>query len=237
MIIWDDVEIDNWENYNNHFIFMVPKEFYAVKQDYGKDAELVNYLVSRVEITTKRLRNKNDFEYLFALYTPVLKETIEICKQEENYLKLALFLEHKSKHSKEIKIEALKTLYKLRLIAFASSDTVETVEETLKFAEYLLNNGATSCTFNAMVPFPGTYVYEKKEELGIKFIASQWEEYNFLNPVFETKGLNAEQLRRYLIEGLVLWGKYKNNRDAMQRRVRKRDLILLGDFLGRNVQT
>lgn len=117
------------------------------------------------------------------------------------------------------------------------SDTVETVEETLKFAEYLLNNGATSCTFNAMVPFPGTYVYEKKEELGIKFIASQWEEYNFLNPVFETKGLNAEQLRRYLIEGLVLWGKYKNNRDAMQRRVRKRDLILLGDFLGRNVQT
>lgn len=130
MIIWDDVEIDNWENYNNHFIFMVPKEFYAVKQDYGKDAELVNYLVSRVEITTKRLRNKNDFEYLFALYTPVLKETIEICKQEENYLKLALFLEHKSKHSKEIKIEALKTLYKLRLIAFASS-----VEEIGVFCE------------------------------------------------------------------------------------------------------
>ena len=61
--------------------------------------------------------------------------------------------------------------------------------------------------------------------------------YNFLNPVFETKGLNAEQLRKYLIEGLLLWGKYKNNRDAMQGRIKKRDSILLGEFLGRNVQT
>ncbi|MGN1197466.1 MAG: B12-binding domain-containing radical SAM protein [Acetatifactor sp.] len=117
------------------------------------------------------------------------------------------------------------------------SDTVETVEETLRFAEELLNNGATSCTFNAMVPFPGTFVYEKREELGTKFIADAWEEYNFLNPVFETKGLNAEQLRKYLIEGLLLWGKYKNNRDAMQGRIKKRDSILLGEFLGRNVQT
>ena len=117
------------------------------------------------------------------------------------------------------------------------SDTVETVNETLKFAEELLNNGATSCTFNAMVPFPGTYVYEKREELNIKFIADKWEDYNFLSPVFETKGLNANELRQYLIKGLLLWGKYKSNRDKIQGRVRKRDAILLGDFLGRNVQT
>lgn len=117
------------------------------------------------------------------------------------------------------------------------NDTVETVEKTLAFAEELLNHGATSCTFNAMVPFPGTYVYEKREELGIKFISDKWEEFNFLNPVFETKGLNGEQLRKYLIQGLVLWGKYKNNRDTMQGRIRKRDAILLGDFLGRNTQT
>nr|WP_187142799.1 radical SAM protein [Acetivibrio ethanolgignens] len=116
-------------------------------------------------------------------------------------------------------------------------DTADTVEETLKFAEELLNSGATSCTFNAMVPFPGTYVYEKRDELGIKFITDKWEEYNFLNPVFETKGLDVEQLRKYLIEGLILWGKYKNNRDKIHGRIRKRDSILLGELLGRNIQT
>lgn len=117
------------------------------------------------------------------------------------------------------------------------NDTEETVGETLAFAEELLNNGATSCTFNAMVPFPGTYVYERRDQLNINFLTDKWEDFNFLNPVFETKGLNDNELRKYLIKGLLLWGKYKNNRDKVHERIRKRDAILLGDLIGRNVQT
>ena len=71
MITWNNVEINRWEEYDNYFVFMVPKEFYTVKCDYGKNAELVSYLVSRVEIATERLRDKNDFDYLFVLYTPI----------------------------------------------------------------------------------------------------------------------------------------------------------------------
>lgn len=115
-------------------------------------------------------------------------------------------------------------------------DTEETMKKTINFAEELLNNGATSCTFNALTPFPGTYVYENREKLGIKLITNDWEKYNFLNPVFETPNISVEQIRKYLIGGLMLWGKYKNNRNFEQDRLNKRDAILLGDFLGRNVQ-
>lgn len=116
-------------------------------------------------------------------------------------------------------------------------ETHETAQETLKFADEILNNGATSCTFNALVPFPGTYVYEKRTELPIKIKATEWEEFNFLNPVFETEELELNDLRKYIVSGLMLWGKYKNNRDKIHGRLRKRDAILLGEFLGRNVQT
>jgi hypothetical protein len=61
---------------------------------------------------------------------------------------------------------------------------------------------------------------------------TEWEDFNFPNPVFETKGLDGDNLRRYLIDGLLLWGKYKNNRDRIHGRMRKRDAILLGDLLG-----
>ena len=116
-------------------------------------------------------------------------------------------------------------------------DTHKTIQTTLNFAEKLLKIGATSCTFNMLTPFPGTYVYEQKDELNLKFITNQWKHFNFLEPVYANKNLTINDMRRYLVKGLYLWKKYSSKRENYTKRIEKRDRILLGDLLGRKVQT
>lgn len=116
------------------------------------------------------------------------------------------------------------------------NDTSDTIAQTLAFAEELLKNGATSCTFNALVPFPGTWIFENRNNLSIKFTTDQWKDFHFLNPTFETPSLCDSDIRKHLIDGLLLWAKYKSNRDQINGRLRKRDAILLGNYLGRNIQ-
>jgi len=114
-------------------------------------------------------------------------------------------------------------------------ETHTTAMQSLLFAEELLQSGATSCTFNALVPFPGTFVYENRDELEINIVSERWEDYNFLNPIIETKELNIAQLRKYLIMGLKLWSKYKKNRSGIDRKIYVRDALLSGNLLGRSV--
>ncbi|MGN1197469.1 MAG: radical SAM/SPASM domain-containing protein [Acetatifactor sp.] len=159
MITWNNVEINRWEEYDNYFVFMVPKEFYTVKCDYGKNAELVSYLVSRVEIATERLRDKNDFDYLFVLYTPILNEIIEVCKKEITYSELIFSLEQAGRYSRENVIDAVKILYKLRLIGFAKD-----IEEVGVFCTNMRKNSkATPLSMEILY----SYIYKK---MGIPYM-------------------------------------------------------------------
>lgn len=87
------------------------------------------------------------------------------------------------------------------------NDTVATIEQSINFAKHLATIGATTVTFNAATPFPGTYLYERRNELGIKLISKKWADFNFHNPVFETKNLRIDQIRSLLIDALMVWHK------------------------------
>lgn len=83
-------------------------------------------------------------------------------------------------------------------------DTEETVRDTLEFARRLREIGNSECpvytSFGIMTPLPGTYYYEHAEELGIRFLTYNWDEYVFTEPVVETRYLSRERLKTFFIE-------------------------------------
>jgi anaerobic magnesium-protoporphyrin IX monomethyl ester cyclase len=112
-------------------------------------------------------------------------------------------------------------------------DNPRTLQQTIDFGAQLTRIGATASTFNAATPFPGTVLYEEKRKLGIKLISDKWEDFNFLNPVFETEHLNIAQIRKFLVEAILTWHRTSHGETLAKRRIR--DRIRSGDYLGRNV--
>lgn len=86
-------------------------------------------------------------------------------------------------------------------------DTIETCEKTIRFAKYLrtISGGYTSCKFAILTPLPGTPLYEKKEELGIKLLTSNWDNYTFFDTVMETQNLNRRQIQNLYMKA---WATY-----------------------------
>ncbi|HYB93081.1 MAG TPA: radical SAM protein, partial [archaeon] len=93
-------------------------------------------------------------------------------------------------------------------------DTLETVEETAKFMRELLDLGVNSgvptkwgvtVTLAVTTPFPGTYLYENAEKLGLTFTSRNWEDYDCGTPVFYTKNLPKEDVSKAIknVENLL----------------------------------
>jgi len=80
-------------------------------------------------------------------------------------------------------------------------DTEETLHKQKLFMKELSDMGAT-ININATVPYPGTYYYEHADELGIKFLADSWDEYEDRRLMIATKHLSEAKLES-LIKGLV----------------------------------
>lgn len=80
-------------------------------------------------------------------------------------------------------------------------DTEETIREQKKFMKELIELGVTE-TLASTTPFPGTYYYENADKLGIKILASNWDEYDAKHIMISTKNLSLEKLQ-YLLEELV----------------------------------
>ena len=79
-------------------------------------------------------------------------------------------------------------------------DTKETIESTLKLIKELkaegIDVGVAACT-----PYPGTYLNNNAEKLGLKIHAKKWREYQFGNPIVSNSNVSLEELRNYLFRG------------------------------------
>lgn len=86
-------------------------------------------------------------------------------------------------------------------------DTMETCEKTIRFGKYLktISGGYTSCKFAILTPLPGTPVYERKDDLGVKLLTKNWDNYTFFDTVMETKNLNKRQLQNLYMKA---WATY-----------------------------
>jgi len=84
-----------------------------------------------------------------------------------------------------------------------STDTASSIQETIDFGLHLRDFGATRLTLSLLTPYPGTYVYDKRNELGIRLLTSDWEQYTFSRVVIETPILHREELRNLYVYGLT----------------------------------
>ena len=72
-------------------------------------------------------------------------------------------------------------------------DTVETIREQKYFMKDLVSMGAkVSLAFTT--PFPGTDYYARRDELGIRLLTDQWDEFDAKHLIIETANLNREML-------------------------------------------
>ena len=84
-----------------------------------------------------------------------------------------------------------------------AQDTPETIQETIDFALHLKKIGATRLTLSVLTPYPGTEVFERANELGIRFLTTDWEQYIFSRVVIETEHLDKHTLRELYVGGLI----------------------------------
>lgn len=76
-------------------------------------------------------------------------------------------------------------------------DTEETVEKTLKFAEYIQKKYGAYVMGSINTPFPGTEQYDRQEEWGITIYANEWDQYRLNNPIISTRSFTIDRLRYY----------------------------------------
>lgn len=84
----------------------------------------------------------------------------------------------------------------LSLIIGHHLDTRDTISETLEKAKYLKRKYQVNVLAGINTPYPGTEVFEKREEYGLKILTKNWDRYKMDNPVMDTKYLKANELKR-----------------------------------------
>jgi len=83
-------------------------------------------------------------------------------------------------------------------------DTETTLAETAEFMRVLRDNGAR-LLLSYTTPYPGTLFAERADELGLRIITDDWEQFDAKHPVMETRHLSAgriEQIAVGIAEGL-----------------------------------
>jgi radical SAM superfamily enzyme YgiQ (UPF0313 family) len=90
------------------------------------------------------------------------------------------------------------------------TDTVETIQETFAFTKSLKQlEGAERLRidFGLVTPLPGTELWENAEELGISIFSKNWDDYNFVYPVAETRYLDRRTLRSLAFDSMLFDGR------------------------------
>ncbi|MBU7023635.1 MAG: cobalamin B12-binding domain-containing protein [Theionarchaea archaeon] len=173
-------------------------------------------LKQRVHVLCEGFREM-DFPFTWkceARANTVDKETIQLMKSSGCRL-VQFGVESGSDHilrsiQKDITTDMVKRAVKISLdaglhvvlsfIIGHPDDTVETVEQTIKFSRLLrsLNPSKVELEFMLLVPYPGTEIRERAAEWGLKILTADWRQYNYLTPVVEPRHLTRQMLQNLL---------------------------------------
>lgn len=78
-------------------------------------------------------------------------------------------------------------------------DTKETIRETKEFIKKLYDHGS-QIYLSYTSPYPGTYFYQNREELGIRLLTDQWDQFDAKHNIIETQNLSAEDIEELVNE-------------------------------------
>ena len=82
-------------------------------------------------------------------------------------------------------------------------DTPESIRETIDFGLHLAGLGATRLTLSLLTPYPGTEMYDRREELGMRLLTDDWEQFTFSRVVQSSPGLSPDFLREAYVDGVL----------------------------------
>lgn len=111
---------------------------------------------------------------------------------------------------------AVRLAYKYHMHITASfiighaEDTKETIEKTLKFAEYLQKEYGVNVVGSINTPFPGTEQYNEAKKYGIEILTDDWNNFRLNTAIINTKNITANELRYYYNKVLELQMKNRN---------------------------
>ncbi len=101
-------------------------------------------------------------------------------------------------------------------------DTKDTIKKTVSFALELQKLGAR-VVFSVSTPYPGTFMYNNPDKLGLKILDTDFDNYTTQIPVYDSMHLSKEEIRTAFFDAFVALGKgfmHENTRSMLQR-VRK----------------
>jgi radical SAM superfamily enzyme YgiQ (UPF0313 family) len=91
-------------------------------------------------------------------------------------------------------------------------DTAETVAETKAFLGELYELGASSFIPSLTTPYPGTELFQRHADLGIKILTDDWDLYNCNTPIITTNNFDLLQIREVYDELVGICQEYNINR-------------------------
>ncbi|WMM25970.1 radical SAM protein [Tissierella sp. MB52-C2] len=83
------------------------------------------------------------------------------------------------------------------------SDTYETIDMTVELGIKFKNEYNAMVAFSTNTPYPGTYLYNNAEKLGITIHTKNWNKYDIVQPVISTKNISCTELRNIMYEGQI----------------------------------
>lgn len=93
-------------------------------------------------------------------------------------------------------------------------DTKESINDTINIGLELQALGAR-IVFSISTPYPGTFMYNNADKLGIKIINSDTDCYTTQTPVYNSKYLSATEIQNYFYDACILLAK-KNGNNKMK---------------------
>ena len=81
-------------------------------------------------------------------------------------------------------------------------DTIETMQETIDFCNYLKNKYECTIAVSVNTPFPGTHQYDNSKHLGLKIHSKIWDDYILCNPIISTDNFSISDLRKIYFKAL-----------------------------------
>lgn len=186
------------ERYNAKTFFLIDDNFTLSKKRVIEFCEILNKRKLELEWFCEARADTLDYELLEIMYKSGcrwLQIGLESCNN--------LVLQSIGKNQRYEQIEeavkyacALNYKIKISIIIGHHLDTHDTIKETLEKAEKLKKNYGAEIAWSVNTPFPGTDLFNKCDQYGIKILTHRFDNYRMDNPIIETKFLKVNEIRK-----------------------------------------
>lgn len=99
-------------------------------------------------------------------------------------------------------------------------DTLETMKETADLIKFLHTNYDMEIGAGYNTPFPGTYQYLHKDELGLNIATQNFDNFSLLAPVVETENFTLDDQRNFMYE--IKDAIFRKGREAYASKINRR---------------